>query len=620
MPDKDNKRERAFELWCESDYKKTNAEIAAELDVSRKLISAWKQRDKWAEKVGNGNTVSADQTATVKRKRGGQPGNTNARQHGGNAMKSVIEAKPLSDAKSILLEELQLQRDREASVTKYIAEMKESAKNNMILSGVRTTQNGNNTIIGRTADQTSVYTPILNAENVLSNIHRSIGSTVKMLHDVEKFEREEQRKAEELKILQEQAENQDFYINSLAIADGFNAVRRDIHNGSHSEYVLSGGRGSTKSSYVSLQGVELLLNNPQFHWLVLRQVANTLHDSVYNQIVWAIDTLGLLDRFELKKSPLEIKYKPTGQLILFRGADEPTKIKSIKVPFGHIGLLWFEELDQFQGEEAVRNIEQSAARGGDKIYIFKSFNPPKTANNWANEYIKIPKEKRLVHHSTYKEVPPEWLGKVFLDEAEFLSQVNPSAYEHEYLGVANGIGGMVFDNVECREISDEEINTFGTIYRGVDWGWFPDPWQYAACAYNPSTLTLFIFDEDRRNKRSNRETADILLNEKGITGADLIICDSAEIKSVGDYQSYGLSARGAEKGPGSVDYSMKWLQSLVKIVIDPVRCPNAAQEFIKYEYEKDKDGNPISAYPDADNHAIDAVRYAMNPVWKRRGQ
>jgi len=86
LPDKDNKRERAFELWCESDYKKTNAEIAAELDVSRKLISAWKQRDKWAEKVGNGNTVSANQTATTKRKRGGQPGNTNARQHGGKEL------------------------------------------------------------------------------------------------------------------------------------------------------------------------------------------------------------------------------------------------------------------------------------------------------------------------------------------------------------------------------------------------------------------------------------------------------------------------------------------------------------------------------------------------------
>lgn len=156
--------------------------------------------------------------------------------------------------------------------------------------------------------------------------------------------------------------------------------------------------------------------------------------------------------------------------------------------------------------------------------------------------------------------------------------------------------------------------------RSIDWGWYPDPWQYVACAYNPATLTLYIFDEARRNKKSNRETADLLMTEKGVTVSDLLTCDSAEGKSIGDYQSYGLSARGAEKGPGSVDYSMKWLQSLVKIVIDPVRCPYAAQEFVKYEYEKDKDGNPISAYPDKDNHAIDAVRYAMNPVWKRRGQ
>ena len=316
---------------------------------------------------------------------------------------------------------------------------------------------------------------------------------------------------------------------------------------------------------------------------------------------------------------MEITRKSTGQKIYFRGADDPGKIKSIKVPFGYIGVLWFEELDQFVGPEAVRKIEQSVIRGGDVAYIFKSFNPPKSASNWANKYIKIPKATRIVVWSNYTQVPAAWLGKPFIDEAEFLKKANPTAYENEYLGVANGTGGLVFDNVTIRKITDDEIKVFDHICNGVDWGWYPDPYHFVRCHYDAARLKLYIFMEYRCNKKSNRQTAD-KLKKLGLTANDLIICDSAEEKSVGDYRDYGLFARGAEKGPGSVEYSMKWLQSLTEIVIDNERCPETAQEFLEYEYERDKEGEVISGYPDKKNHGIDAVRYATNPIWKKRGQ
>ena len=121
--------------------------------------------------------------------------------------------------------------------------------------------------------------------------------------------------------------------------------------------------------------------------------------------------------------------------------------------------------------------------------------------------------------------------------------------------------------------------------------------------------TLYIFDELRCNKTSNEETWKMLKEQKGVTNNDLITADSAENKSIGDYRTYGAFIRGAEKGPGSVEYSMKWLASLNKIVIDPVRCPGTATEFSEYELEKDKDGNIITGYPDKNNHNIDAVRY-----------
>lgn len=408
-------------------------------------------------------------------------------------------------------------------------------------------------------------------------------------------------------------------IGAQQIAQSFGNVHRDIQAHRHTEYVFHGGRGSTKSSFISLELVALLVNNPEVHAVVMRQVKDTLRHSVYAQIVWAISELGLTDRFKSTLSPLEITYLPTGQTIYFRGADEPGKLKSLKTPFGYIGLLWLEELDQFRGPEAVRNIEQSAIRGGDLAWIFKSFNPPPTAANWANKYVQVPKESQCRHHSTYLDVPPEWLGQVFLDEAEHLKQVNPTAYEHEYLGVANSVGGSVFGNLQLRAIADDEIAQFDRVLHGLDWGYYPDPAAYNRMHYDAARLTLYIFGELRRYKTSNRQFYDDLV-AYGLAPQDTLIADSAEPKSVADFRSYGAACRGAEKGPESVKYSMKWLQSLRAIVIDPARCPETAQEFLDYELEQDRDGNWISEYPDANNHHIDAVRYATNLIWKRRGQ
>ena len=432
----------------------------------------------------------------------------------------------------------------------------------------------------------------------------------------------EREKLELLRPKEEVVEVDDgsFMMPANVIAPPFMTVNFDIDEKEHTEYVFTGGRGSTKSSYVSQKLIDCLINNPMLNAVVMRQVANTLRDSVYAQIQWAIENLNLTDKFKFSLSPLEITYKPTGQKIYFRGADEPTKLKGIKVSQGYIGILWMEELDQFKGPDAVRTIEQSVIRGGDVAYIFKSFNPPKTKNNWANKDLEVPKANRLVLHTNYTQVPKKWLGKAFIDEAEHLKEVNPNAYEHEYLGIPNGNGGSIFDNVIIREITDEEVGTFDRIYNGADWGWFPDPWAFNRVHYDSARKTLYVFDEARANKKSNQETYEILINQKGITADDLITCDSSEPKSVQDYRSYGLLARGAIKGPDSVNYSMKWLQSLNAIIIDNNRCPHTAEEFLDYEYERDKDGEIISGYPDANNHNIDAIRYATESIWRRKGQ
>lgn len=407
---------------------------------------------------------------------------------------------------------------------------------------------------------------------------------------------------------------------SDVVAPAFYPVHRAIKNHSHTHFDLSGGRGSTKSSFASIEVILLIKRTPHVHALVMRKVGNTLRTSVFAQYQWAIDTLGLHNEFICHVSPMEIIYKPTGQRILFFGADDAGKLKSIKLPFGYIGITHFEEKDQFSGRAEIRTILQSTMRGGELFWNFETYNPPISRSNWANIDSLEQRPDRLTHKSCYLDVPAEWLGQQFFYEAETLKSLNERAYKHEYLGESTGTGGNVFENVTVRKITDDEIKQFDRIYMGADWGWYPDPFAWTKMHFDTARRTLYIFDEFRCNKKSNRETADILIKDKKVTYNDMIIADSAEPKSVGDYKDYGLYCKPVVKGAGSVEYSMKWLQSLNAIIIDGERCPGTAKEFLEYEYERSKDGEIISGYPDINNHSIDSVRYGMYPVWKRKGQ
>lgn len=403
---------------------------------------------------------------------------------------------------------------------------------------------------------------------------------------------------------------------SEKIGSAFYDVAHDVFHHGHTHYDFSGGRGSLKSSTVSVLVPLLLINNPGTHALVLRKVANTIRDSVYAQYIWAIGELGMAAYWEAKVSPMELIYKPTGQKIMFRGADDPMKIKSIKVPFGYIAVTHFEEKDQFAGRAEIRTILQSTMRGGAKYWNFESYNPPISRDNWANKDSLEERTDRLCHKSTYLQAPPEWLGEQFLAEAEHLKATDERAYQHEYLGIPVGTGGNVFDNLELREITDEEMSHFDRIYQGVDYGWFPDPFAFIRLHYDRARETIYLMDEIYQNKLTNEASGNIII-QRGYKDA-YITCDSAEPKSVADYRAMGLPAKAAVKGPGSVDYGMKWLQRR-KIVIDRKRTPNAYNEFVNYEYDRNKDGDIISGYPDENNHLIDATRYAVERISRRMG-
>lgn len=421
----------------------------------------------------------------------------------------------------------------------------------------------------------------------------------------------------------------------------YRGTLKDILQHEHTHYVFPGGRGSTKSSFAGGVSVPLLvMQNPQCHAICFRKVANTIQTSIFSQVVWGIYKMGVERLFRIPKTySTPITYLPTGQRIYFMGLDDPMKVKSIKPPFGYIGITWFEELDQFSGENELRTVTQSTMRGGDKFWDFRTFNPPISKNNWANEYTEdcelYRQDNTLVTRNTYLDVPQEWLGEEFIHEAEDLKAINPRAYEHEYMGHAIGTGGDVFENVSDMDMDEptprydvygntmavvHKWQTFDNIFNGLDWGFAKDPFQFVKCHFDKTRLDLYIFDEYRTSRCRNKVVFKALYEEEHkIRSDELLIADSAEPKSIADFKAYGAYIRGAAKGPDSVRYGIKWLQGLNHIYIDKRRCPHTFREFTQYEYEQDKDGNFISAYPDDNNHSIDAVRYAMEKYASRRG-
>ena len=419
---------------------------------------------------------------------------------------------------------------------------------------------------------------------------------------------------------------------SELVGRGFWESHRAIRNGCN-ELIEAGGRGSGKSSYLSIELILQLLKHPDCHAVALRKVAATLRTSVYAQLLWAIEALHLTGYFRCSLSPLECEYLPTGQKILFFGMDDAGKLKSLKMPRGYIGLAWFEEMDQFDREE-VRSAEQSLFRGGAFSLSLKSFNPPGSEKHWANRYFLEEKEGKFSHKSTYLELPEDWLGQRFLGDAAHLQRVNPQLYRLEYLGIPMGSGEEVFPNLvlqsfgksmaqdlphpsalradtfpQGKALGCEPGGRLGGLPKasGVDWGWWPDPWAFNRVAYDGENRILYILAEKHCYRTGNRETG--LLVKSAIPLGETVIADSAEPKSIGDYRQLGLCCRGAKKGHGSVAYGLKWLQSLAAIVVDPAVCPETAREFAACRYV---DGS----IPDKDNHHIDAVRYASQVFWR----
>ena len=375
--------------------------------------------------------------------------------------------------------------------------------------------------------------------------------------------------------------------------------------------VVKGSRASKKSATTALWYIVNLIKYPEANLLVVRKTFRTLKDSCFAQLKWAIHRLGVDAYFLCKESPLEITYVPTGQKIYFRGLDDPLKVTSIAVDKGCLCWLWLEECYEITSETDFDMLDESI-RGEVPEGLFKqitiTFNPWSERHWLKKKFFDYSDPDILAMTTNYK--CNEWLDEADRRNFERMRINNPRRYKVAGEGAWGVAEGLIYENWEEKPFSVQAVSAVPGVESifGLDFGYTNDPTALFCGLVSHKEKTIWVFDELYKKALTNR----MIFDEVSRMGyaKEKIIADSAEPKSIVELKEFGLCRiKPANKGKDSINNGIQKIQDY-HIIIHP-RCVNFLTEISCYSWEKDKADKPTNNPVDANNHLMDAMRYAM---------
>ena len=376
--------------------------------------------------------------------------------------------------------------------------------------------------------------------------------------------------------------------------------------------VVKGSRASKKSKTTALWIIYNMMKYKNANTLIVRKVFRTLKDSCYSDLRWAINRFQVQDYWELKESPLEMTYKPTGQKILFRGFDDPLKITSISVSVGSLCWCWVEEAYELTNEKYFNMLDESI-RGVVEEPLFKQIII--TLNPWnEGHWIKarfFDREAKNILALTTNYFCNEWLDETDKELFEDMKIRDPRRYQVAGLGNWGIVDGLVYENWQELEFDWREIlnkRQKAKAVFGLDFGYTNDPAAFFCAILDQEQKEIYVFDEIYQKGMQN--TAIYNNIEKLGFKKEIIVADSAEPKSIDHLKGLGLyRIKASKKGKDSINAGIQFIQDF-KIFIHP-RCVNFLTEISNYAWDKDKFGKAVNKPIDDFNHLMDAMRYAL---------
>ena len=380
--------------------------------------------------------------------------------------------------------------------------------------------------------------------------------------------------------------------------------------------VCKGSRASKKSKTTALFFIYSMMKYHGANLLVIRKVYRTLKDSCFTDLKWAINRLQVNEYWDVKESPLEIVYVPTGQKILFRGLDDPLKVTSITVETGNLCWAWIEEAYEINKEQDFNMLDESI-RGKIEEPLYKqitlTFNPWNERHWLKKRFFDVEDDNVMAKTTNY--MCNEWLDDSDKKLFEDMKKNNPRRYQVAGLGNWGIVEGLVYENWEEKEFDVNEISKRKGVKSafGLDFGYTNDPSAFFCGLIDVANKEIYVFDEIYKNAMKNRQIAEEIIR-KGY-GKEKIVADSQEPKSIDELYDLGLKGiRKSRKGRDSINNGVQYIQDY-KIIIHP-RCVNFITEISNYMWDKDKFDNPINKPVDDFNHLMDAMRYALESYSK----
>lgn len=379
--------------------------------------------------------------------------------------------------------------------------------------------------------------------------------------------------------------------------------------------VCKGSRASKKSKTTALNFIFRMMMYEKANLLVVRKTYQTLKDSCFAELIWAIDRLGVSKYWEYKTSPLEITYLPTNQKIYFRGLDDPLKITSITVRRGVLCWLWIEEAYEIDKEEDFEILQESI-RGAMPDGLFKqitlTFNPWNEKHWIKKRFFDCDKDKDILAITTNYLIN-EWLDDADKKMFDDMKKNNPRRYQVAGLGHWGVSEGLVYENFYEQLFNLDDIlkrDNVKTVF-GLDFGYTNDPTALFCGVVDLNLKEIYVFDELYKKALTNFKIYEQIL--KMGYSKEIIIADSSEPKSIDELKELGLfKIRGAKKGKDSVNNGIQYIQDF-KIIIHP-KCKNFLNEICNYTWCKNETGKAINKPIDDFNHLLDAMRYAMQSI------
>lgn len=371
--------------------------------------------------------------------------------------------------------------------------------------------------------------------------------------------------------------------------------------------VVKGSRASKKSKTTALWIICNMMKFPDANTLVIRKTFRTLKDSCFAELKWAIHRFKVDAFWDVKESPLEMTYKPTGQKIYFRGLDDPLKVTSITVDIGCLCWMWIEEAYEITKESDFDMLDESI-RGEVPEGLFKqitlTFNPWNERHWMKHRFFDDPDDQTLALTTNYK--CNEWLDASDLKVFEDMKKRNPRRYKVAGLGDWGIVEGLVYENWKEQSFTLDDVRGFHTVC-GLDFGYTNDPSAFFIGFLDLENKRLYVWDEMYETGLSNRKIYETITGMG--YGKETITADSAEPKSIDELRSLGLYVHGAKKGKDSINNGIQWIQDL-EIIVHP-RCVNFLTEISNYMWKSDRFGKKLNEPIDDFNHLMDAMRYAL---------